>query len=184
MNNKTAKQDRFVEEYLVDLNATQAAIRAGYSKKTARSIANELLTKPDIQEAIQKAMQERSERTEVTQDRVLKELAMIAYSDIRNYIEIEKLTGAMRAKAFEEMPEGESRVLKSIKEDRVIKEDADGKKVTVYDKVKFALWDKTKALELIGRHLGMFTDVKVDVGEELKKLIVERIFTDKRPPEG
>lgn len=67
----TPKQRRFVEEYLVDLNATQAAIRAGYSEDTARSIASENLSKPDIQEAIGCAMAERSERTKVTSDYVI-----------------------------------------------------------------------------------------------------------------
>jgi phage terminase small subunit len=66
------KQADFVREYLVDLNATQAAIRAGYSPKTARSIANEILTKPDIQAAIERARQKLAERTELTQDEVIK----------------------------------------------------------------------------------------------------------------
>ena len=70
----TPKQARFVEEYLVDLNATQAAIRAGYSKKTARQVASENLTKPDIQEAIAAAQDDRSERTGITQDEVIQGL--------------------------------------------------------------------------------------------------------------
>ena len=74
-----AKRQRFVEEYLIDLNATQAAIRAGYSAKTAGSIGEEILKKPEIQEAIQAAMKARSERTEITADRVLKELGRIAF---------------------------------------------------------------------------------------------------------
>ena len=67
----TPKQQRFVEEYLVDLNATQAAIRAGYSEKTARSQGQRLLTNVDIAMAIEAGQTERSERTEVTQDYVL-----------------------------------------------------------------------------------------------------------------
>lgn len=70
----TKKQKRFVEEYLIDLNATQAAIRAGYSPATAKEIGCENLTKPNISEAIAKAMAERSRRTGVNQDRVLQEL--------------------------------------------------------------------------------------------------------------
>jgi phage terminase small subunit len=73
----TPKQQRFVEEYLIDLNATQAAIRAGYSAETARSIGSENLTKPDIQEAIATAMDERSKRTEITQDYVLQGICRI-----------------------------------------------------------------------------------------------------------
>ena len=63
--NLSPKQTRFVEEYLIDLNATQAAIRAGYSSKSARAIASQNLTKLDIQEAIAKAKVERSEATKV-----------------------------------------------------------------------------------------------------------------------
>lgn len=154
----TPRKQRFCEEYIIDLNATKAAERAKYSKKTARSIGQRLLTNVDIQKEIQRLMKKRSERTAISQDRVLRELAMIGFSDLRNYISIDKLTGAISAKGFEDMPKDESRVLKSVKEDRVIKEDADGKKTTVYDKVKFELWDKPRALEMIGRHLAMFVD--------------------------
>ena len=77
----TAKQQRFVDEYLIDLNATQAAIRAGYSAKTADVIGYENLRKPQIMEIIEQAMQKREKRTEITQDRVLEELADIAFND-------------------------------------------------------------------------------------------------------
>lgn len=73
----TPKQTRFIEEYLVDLNATQAAIRAGYSVKTARKIGSENLTKPDIQAAIQIAQLARSERTQITVDKVLEDIELI-----------------------------------------------------------------------------------------------------------
>lgn len=82
----TSKQELFVQEYLIDLNATQAAIRAGYSKKTAHSIGSENLCKPEIAEAIAHAKAARSERTEVTQDRVIAELAKIGFSDIRKAV--------------------------------------------------------------------------------------------------
>ena len=71
MANLTPKQQRFVEEYLIDLNATQAAIRAGYSEKTAHSIGAENLIKPNIAKAIQEAQSKLSERTGITQDYVL-----------------------------------------------------------------------------------------------------------------
>lgn len=77
----TLKQERFVQEYLVDLNATQAAIRAGYSAKTASRIGPELLGKPCISEAIQKAIKKREKRTEVTQDYVIEKLKEIAEKD-------------------------------------------------------------------------------------------------------
>ena len=77
-----SKQQRFVEEYLIDLNATQAAIRAGYSPKTANVIGCENLSKPEISNAISRAMAERSRRTGISQDRVVQELAKIAFVNI------------------------------------------------------------------------------------------------------
>lgn len=79
----TPKQRRFVAEYLVDLNGTKAAIRAGYSKKTAYSIGSENLRKPEVKEEIAKAQLNRELRTEITQDRILTELARICFFDIR-----------------------------------------------------------------------------------------------------
>lgn len=82
----TKKQKRFVEEYLIDLNATQAAIRAGYKAENARQLANENLTKPYIAAAIDRAMAERSKRTGINQDRVIQELARIAFVKITDGI--------------------------------------------------------------------------------------------------
>lgn len=90
----TPKQQRFVEEYLVDLNATQAAIRAGYSEHTARSIGHENLTKPEVVEAVAAAKAERSKRTEITADLVLQGLAAIVVADARELVEFRR--GACR----------------------------------------------------------------------------------------
>ena len=79
----TPKQSTFVAEYLVDLNATQAAIRAGYSEKTANEQGSRLLANVKITDAIADAMANRAERTEITQDRVLRELARLGFSDLR-----------------------------------------------------------------------------------------------------
>ena len=83
----TEKQQRFVEEYLIDLNATQAAIRAGYSVNSARDIGCENLAKPNIQEAIAKEMADRSKRTGVNQDRVVLELARIAFVKMTDLVD-------------------------------------------------------------------------------------------------
>ena len=96
----TKKQKRFVEEYLIDLNATQAAIRAGYSPDTAKSIGSENLTKPDIQARIAKAMAERSRRTGVNADRVIMELAKIAFVNASDVIDAD--TATVKADALPE----------------------------------------------------------------------------------
>jgi phage terminase small subunit len=84
----TPKRRRFVEEYRVDWNATQAAIRAGYSRKTAGSQAHDLLKKPEIQEALAEVMQEDSLRTQITVDQIIGEAAKIAFLNMFDYIRI------------------------------------------------------------------------------------------------
>ena len=83
----TPKQQRFVEEYLIDLNATQAAIRAGYSEKTANEQASRLLANVNVSAAVQAAMQERSKRTEITQDEVLRRWWELANVDVNEIIQ-------------------------------------------------------------------------------------------------
>jgi phage terminase small subunit len=95
------KQERFVQEYLADLNATRAARRSGYSKKTAHVQGPRLLANVRVRNAIARAQKKREERTEITQNRVLRELAIIGFSDLRNHIEINDDTGAIRAKGFD-----------------------------------------------------------------------------------
>lgn len=142
----TKKQKRFVEEYLVDLNATQAAIRAGYSTQTAYSIGDENLKKPEIKNAIEKALAERSRRTGVNADRVILELAKIAFVNPTDVINMDEAT--VRSEANRE----DTAAISSVKVKRIPTEDGDivEREVRTYDKIK--------ALELLGKHLGMFTD--------------------------
>lgn len=94
----TAKQKKFVEEYLIDLNATQAAIRAGYSTESAKEIGCENLTKPNVKAEIDKAIAERSRRTGINQDRVLRELAKIAFVNPGDVINLNQATVKSDAK--------------------------------------------------------------------------------------
>ena len=154
----TAKQKAFVQEYLIDLNATQAAIRAGYSTDTAKVIGSENLTKPDIQEAIQEAMAAREKRTEITQEMVLRELAKIAGVDIKNYLSYR--TEKTVVGTDEET--GEPIVDYSHIVDLKDSEQVDGTLISEIQlqkgNLKFKLHDRVKALELLGKHLGMFVD--------------------------
>lgn len=136
----TEKQKRFVAEYLVDLNATQAAIRAGYSKKNADKIGHELLGKTRVSDAIQEAMNERSSRTEITQDMVLRELAAIGFSKATDYVNIQD--GVVRLKDTDGMTDAQKSAIASIEDGKY------GAKVRLHDKVR--------ALEKLGEHLGMF----------------------------
>lgn len=127
----TPKQQRFVDEYIIDLNATQACIRAGYSEKTAKEIGAENLTKPNIQQAIQQAMNERQQRTQIDQDYVINTI-------------VETIERCKQAK-----PVVDSRG------EPVFIESADGDVVPAY---KFDASNVLKGAELLGRHLGMFND--------------------------
>jgi phage terminase small subunit len=181
----TAKQQRFVDEYLIDLNATQAAIRAGYSEKTARSISNENLTKPDIQAAIEKGMQARSGRVEITQDMVLRELAKIGFSDIRKVVRWGE-TQVRMVDGEDDGPEdmvpyhGLALIDSTEIDDNTagaIAEVSQGK-----EGLKVKLHDKKGALVDIGRHLGMFSPPgHADLDTELKRIEVEnkRLLNEK-----
>jgi len=149
------RRDRFPEEYIIDLNGTKAAIRCGFSKKTARQAAARLLSNVNIQKKIQELQEARSQRTQITADEVLEELRILLHSDIKNYIEINEDTGAIRAKGFDEMPPNASRALEAITENRTIHESAKGEDSIVNEKVTFKLHSKAKALELAMQHLGM-----------------------------
>ena len=179
-----AKHECFCQEYLIDLNGTQAARRAKYSARTAGEQACRLLTDVRIQARIAELKAIRNERTRVTQDRVVKELAMLGFSDLQNYITIDSLTGTIQAKGFEDMPAGESRALKSIKEDRAIKEDADGKGVTVYDKVSFTMHDKIRALEILAKHLGMLVERHEMMGDGGGPIKIEYVLVKKKKRKG
>ncbi len=141
----TAKQERFVEEYLVDLNATQAAIRAGYSAESAGTIAAENMQKPTIRARIDEAMAELSRRTGVNQERVIRELARVAFVNAQNVVSMKDAT------VLKDASQDDTAAIASVKV-KVIQGDFE----SVEREVKFA--DKLKALELLGKHFGMFTD--------------------------
>lgn len=154
----TNKQQRFVDEYLIDLNATQAAIRAGYSVATAREIGSENLSKPDIQEAVAKEMAERSKRIGINQDRVVQELARMAFVKITD---IADRNGLIKESATED----DLACIESIK---VKRSKTDNGSLSEEREVKIA--SKVKALELLGKHLGMWND-KINMNVTLPVVI-------------
>lgn len=148
MHDLTPKQRRFVDEYLVDLNATEAARRAGYSAKTARQSGSENLTRAKIQRAIAEAMQQRAKRVELDQDRVLRELAAVGMSNIDHYT-VEPATG--RVVLREGASEDAVRAVSSVKVKSRTDDDGNTEVET-----ELKLWSKPVALKLLGQHLGMF----------------------------
>ena len=153
----TDKQRRFVDEYLIDLNATQAAIRAGYSVKTANEQGSQLLAKLSIQQAIAEKMAERSRRTGVNQDRVVLELAKIAFVKLTDIID-------EKGKIKDTATEDDLACLEGYK----YKYSDTDSGYSVEREVKLS--SKMKALELLGKHLGMWND-KVDLNVALPIVI-------------
>lgn len=154
----TAKQRLFVDEYLIDLNATQAAIRAGYSVKTANEQGTQLLAK--LSDYVDTKLAERSRRTGISQDRVLQELARIALVNPLHVVDPE--SGEVRADISPDDAAAIAGVTRKF-----------GKTV----ECSVRLHDKVKALELLGRHLGMYKDkleaefsggleIKIDYGDD------------------
>lgn len=150
----TPKQEAFCKEYIIDLNATQAAVRAGYSKKTANRIASQLLSKVDIQENIQELMDARSQRAEITADRVLEELAHIAFDDISNYLDFKTVDSAELDKEGNPIP----RVVTTIKDSSIVDTRSISEVSQTKDGFRFKMYCKDNALVQLGRHLKLFTD--------------------------
>lgn len=148
----TEKQKAFVREYLVDLNATQAAIRAGYSEKTARQAGHRMLTNADIQQAIQSALQKREQKLEITQQSVVNELAKIGFANMADYMRVGP--GGDPVLDFSKLTRDQSAALSEV----TVEDFTDGRGDDARDvrRVKFKLADKRAALVDIGRHLGMF----------------------------
>jgi phage terminase small subunit len=156
MTELTAKQKRFCEEYLIDLNATQAAIRAGYSAKTAHAIGQENLRKPIIEAFIRECQQKQSERTQITADMVIQELAKIGFSNITDYLKIEEREIKLKKKGKgEKIKYNDVTVFRTDQVDK-------GKMAVVSEirqtkeGISIKLHDKVKALEDLGKHLGIF----------------------------
>ena len=148
----TEKQQRFVDEYLVDLNATQAAIRAGYSAKTALQQGPRLLGNVGVQSAVQEAMAKRQARTNITQDRVLQELARLAFFDPRKMFH-----GDGSPKAIHELDDDTAAAVSGLDVVNI-----GNSEVGIGQVLKYKVADKGAALANAMRHLGMFND-KLDV---------------------
>lgn len=172
MKKLTDKQEQFCKEYLIDLNATQAAIRAGYSIKTAKDIACENLAKPNIQDFISVLKEKRNKRVEITQDEILNELKNFAFSDITDTIEL-------TSEQVKELPIEIRRLIISYKK---VKKRYGEKGEWEEEAVELKFIDKMKAFEMLNKHVGFYekdnkqskTEVNVDTktytNEELKQI--------------
>lgn len=148
----TVRQQRFVDEYLVDLDANAAARRAGYSEKVARHSAPRIMRQPGVAEAIAKAMAARSKRTQITADRVIEEVARIAFSDLRALF---REDGSL--KPISEWPDDVARAVAAVEVDEL--HEGSGKaRVRVGSTRKVKLWSKVEAIDKLMRHLGLLKE--------------------------
>lgn len=151
------RQKAFVQEYLVDLNATQAAIRAGYSERTARVQGPRLLSNVAVQREIEKGQDKREKRLEITADRIRRELARIAFGDAKKVMSwgpdgVELLSS-------DDLTDDESAQVAEVSQT-----------VTQHGgTIKLKRFDKVKALELLGRDIGMFRDEDEEDDEDAPK---------------
>lgn len=182
-NELTAKQRAFVREYLIDLNATQAAIRAGYSEKTAQEQGSRLLSNVMVSAAVDEAMKIRADRTDITADRVLKELAKIGFADIRKAI---KWQGTLVTEE-DNSDGGDTLVIKNVVTNNVTlvsSDDIDDETAAAISEIsqnstggiKLKLHDKRAALVDMGKHLGMFTDRVEMSGKDGSPIIFKTIY--------
>lgn len=189
----TKKQQRFVDEYLIDLNATQAAIRAGYSVKTAQEQGSQNLSKLMVQQAIEEQMAERSKRTEITQDKVLRELAAIAFAKATDYASVIEKQAIYTTDEGVRIPlHDENGNAVMIQDVQLVLTDTlnDAQKTALagikHGKygIEVTMCSKEKALELLGRHLGMFKD-KIELsGIETEKSKLDDIILQMRAGKG
>lgn len=159
----TDQQERFCLEYIVDLNATRAAIRAEYSERSASELGYQLLQNPSVKARVDTLQKERAHRLQITADMVIESLLQIAKLDLS-----EAYSGSGALLPIKDMPD---HVRRSIAGVDVYEDIVDGQKLGETVKVKIS--DRVKALELLGRHLKMFTDKIQLTG----KLTLEQLVT-------
>ncbi len=153
-----------MREYLLDLNGTQAAIRAGYSPNTAAAIASEVLALPKVAKAVAAGRAQRAERLNITQDKVLASMTMLAESSVNDYVADE--TGNVHPAPG--APNDCIKAIKSIKRRFKTITRGSGESVVVEKTcdVEIQLWDKPGTLKLVGKHIGLFPDRVEHTGKD------------------
>lgn len=173
------KQRLFVQEYLVDKNGSQAAIRAGYSPKAARHHASRLLTRANIASQIEAGIKrqedearKRAAKKGITKERWAKELARIAFADMDDFIQVDD-DGTTRMVPSSQRKLKRSRIIKKITQSRSKSSGPNGESVNISETLE--LHDKIKALNLLGNHFGWVKpdSVELNAGKPVR-LVIER----------
>lgn len=151
----TPKQAQFVREYLIDLNATQAAIRCGYSERTAKQQGSRLLTVADVADAVQQGMDRRASKAGITAERVLNEIAKMAFFDPRKLFDDQG-----KPIHVSQLDDDTAAAVAGLDVVQLGNQD-----VGYAEVLKVKLADKARSLEMLGRHLKLFTDKVEHSGE-------------------
>jgi phage terminase small subunit len=170
----TPKQAEFVRQYLVDLNGAEAARRAGYRGKYHDRIAYQLMQEPMIRDAIQEAMDKRSQRTEINADTILREVLKLATSDLRKLFDE---NGSLLP--VDQWPDEAAISIQAVEVDEIW-EWEDKKRVQVGETKKVKFWDKVKALELLGKHLKLFTEKHEHTADESLAKLLAKTWGDEK----
>jgi len=149
----TSRQQAFIIEYLVDLNATKAAIRAGYAASNAGSYGADLLANPIISQRIEAGIAQRAHRIAMKQEDILHEMSLLSHSSHDHYY----IDDEGQVKLTASAPEGAMRAIQAIRRKVITRTDKDGSTTKTYE-VELKLWEKPAPLKLMGRHVGLFPD--------------------------
>ena len=155
----TPRQERFISEYLVDLCGAKAAIRAGYSAKTAKEQASRLLTNANVRAAIENGKASQLERAELSADRVLEELRRVAFSNLVDFFDVDG-----NLKPVQDLTPEQGSGLASLE---LILKNAEGGNGKVDRVLKLKLCDKLRALELLAKHYGLLVE-RLDYAGEVQ----------------
>lgn len=169
----TPKQERFVTEYLIDLNATQAAIRAGYSKHTADVQGPRLLRNVGVRAAIEAGQKRISTRLEVTAERVVQEYARLAFTNLRDAAEWGDERG-LSLVLSEDLDEDTAAAVKSVTVRHTITNKGKDDEAVERVEHKIEMHDKKGALDSLSRHLGLFVDKTEITGTDGGPIVIER----------
>ena len=150
------QEELFIREYLVDYNATQAAIRAGYTIPSAGMMGCTLLKKPKIKAKLQEVLENKADKLAVKADEIVELLRLIAFSDMGDYFHYDD-AGEQRMRDLKDIPPEKRKAIKEVKVYKGV--------------VTFKLEDRLRAIELLGKYLGMFVDSQAPANGNINDLI-------------
>ena len=182
MKKKEIRSERFAREYVIDLNGEKAAIRAGYSPKTARAQASRLLTKGNVKAIIEADSRSVAEKLGIKAETVLRELQLMGMANMLDYVQPQE-NGTMRLD-FSKITREQGAAIQEITTEEFSVPGEDDEDTRIVTKMKFKLSDKRSSLELLGKHLSLFADKTEISGPGGGPIPIEIVSRIPRPVRG